>query len=182
VARPPHPVGTSGNIRSYRTASGWRSRTTVRDYDGTTREIERAGRTKPNASWRRPSRRPPAAGRCDGRCEDLAPGPVIRSSFACCLRRMVATLGGVSVGVSGCEVPPVGWPPPTRWITRARLLPLGPAACARRSVVLQEQPQGLATSVSKLPVLHEVGEVAALHGDLDGDQVESGVLRGLDAQ
>ena len=49
-------------------------------------------------------------------------------------------------------------------------------------VMLQEQPQGLAISVSKLPVLHEVGEVAALHGDLDGDQVESGVLRGLDAQ
>jgi integrase len=49
VARPPHPVGTSGNVRSYRTASGWRSRTTVRDYDDKTREIERAGRTKAEA-------------------------------------------------------------------------------------------------------------------------------------
>ena len=49
MARPPHPVGTSGNVRSYRTASGWRSRTTVRDYDGKTREIERAGRTKAEA-------------------------------------------------------------------------------------------------------------------------------------
>ena len=49
MARPPHPVGTSGNVRSYRTASGWRSRTTVRDFDGQTREIERSGRTKAEA-------------------------------------------------------------------------------------------------------------------------------------
>ena len=49
MVRPPHPVGTSGNVRSYRTASGWRSRTTVRDYDGKTREIQRAGRTKAEA-------------------------------------------------------------------------------------------------------------------------------------
>jgi integrase len=38
-------VGTSGNVRTYRTGSGWRARTTYRDYDGVTREIQRAGRT-----------------------------------------------------------------------------------------------------------------------------------------
>ena len=52
MARPPHPVGTSGNVRSYRTASGWRSRTTVRDYDGETREIQRAARTKAESQRR----------------------------------------------------------------------------------------------------------------------------------
>ena len=49
MGRPPHPVGTSGRVRSYRSASGWRSRTTVRDHDGVTREIQRAGRTRAEA-------------------------------------------------------------------------------------------------------------------------------------
>jgi integrase len=49
MGRPPHPVGTSGRVRSYRSGSGWRSRTTVRDHDGVTREIQRAGRTKAEA-------------------------------------------------------------------------------------------------------------------------------------
>ena len=35
---PSAPLGASGDVRSYRTASGWWSRTTVRDYDGTTGE------------------------------------------------------------------------------------------------------------------------------------------------
>ena len=128
-----------------------------------------AGFVSPAGTTPPPSRRHPAAGRCDGRCDDLVPGQVIRSSFACCLRRIVATLGGVSVGVSGCEVPPVGGPPPTPWITRARLPPSVRRPARVVLVVLQERPQGLAMSVLEhLPVLYEVGEVAALHGDLDG--------------
>lgn len=46
MARPPLPVGVHGNFRSYRTAKGWRSRTTVGEEDGVTREIQRTGRTK----------------------------------------------------------------------------------------------------------------------------------------
>ncbi len=49
MGRPPHPVGISGKVRSYRSGAGWRSRTTVRDHDGVTREIQRAGRTKAEA-------------------------------------------------------------------------------------------------------------------------------------
>src|SRR6478609_4806160 len=49
MGRPPHPVGISGKVRSYRSGVGWRSRTTVRDHDGVTREIQRAGRTKAEA-------------------------------------------------------------------------------------------------------------------------------------
>ena len=46
MVRPPLPIGTSGRVRTYRTPSGWRSRTTYRDYDGVTREVEKHGRTK----------------------------------------------------------------------------------------------------------------------------------------
>ncbi len=49
MPRPAHPVGTSGKVRSYRTGAGWRSRTTVRDYDGKTREIQKHGRTRAEA-------------------------------------------------------------------------------------------------------------------------------------
>jgi hypothetical protein len=46
MVRPPLRIGTSGRVRTYRTPSGWRARTTYRDYDGVTREVERHGRTK----------------------------------------------------------------------------------------------------------------------------------------
>lgn len=49
MARPPHPIGTAGKVRTYRTASGWRARTTVRDYDGKTREVQRHGQTEASA-------------------------------------------------------------------------------------------------------------------------------------
>ena len=42
MARPPMPLGTFGNIRVYRVASGgYRAVTTFRDYDGVTRPVER---------------------------------------------------------------------------------------------------------------------------------------------
>jgi integrase len=46
---PPLEVGTSGEYRYYPTRRRWRVRTTYRDYDGVTREIQRAGRTKAKA-------------------------------------------------------------------------------------------------------------------------------------
>lgn len=46
MGRPPLSLGTAGRVRSYRMASGWRSRTTYRDPDGVTREVQRTGRTK----------------------------------------------------------------------------------------------------------------------------------------
>ena len=49
MGRPPHPVGTSGGVQSYRSAAGWRTRTTVRDHDEAAREIQRPGRTKAEA-------------------------------------------------------------------------------------------------------------------------------------
>jgi len=52
MVRPPLPIGTAGRIRTYRTPSGWRSRTTYRDYDGVTREVEMHGRTKAAAERR----------------------------------------------------------------------------------------------------------------------------------
>ena len=52
MARPPLPIGTSGRVRSYRTEAGWRSRTTYRDHDGKTREIQQHGRTKAEAERR----------------------------------------------------------------------------------------------------------------------------------
>jgi hypothetical protein len=33
MPRPPLPIGTPGRVRTYRTQSGWRSRTTYKDYD-----------------------------------------------------------------------------------------------------------------------------------------------------
>jgi hypothetical protein len=61
MGRPPHPVGTSGGVRSYRSAAGWRSRKTVRDHDGATREISEpaAPRGKRNANWPSPSETAP---------------------------------------------------------------------------------------------------------------------------
>ena len=52
MPRPPLPIGTSGKVRTYRTESGWRSRTTYRDYDGITREVQMHGRTKALAERR----------------------------------------------------------------------------------------------------------------------------------
>ena len=39
-------VGTAGRVRTYRTGTGWRARTLYRDYDGITRDLERAGKTR----------------------------------------------------------------------------------------------------------------------------------------
>lgn len=53
MARPPHPIGTAGKVRTYATgrdakgrATGWRARTTYRDPDGVTREVQRTGRSE----------------------------------------------------------------------------------------------------------------------------------------
>lgn len=46
MPRPPLPLGTHGSVRLYRTEGGYRARTLVRDYDGTTRPIERSGRSR----------------------------------------------------------------------------------------------------------------------------------------
>lgn len=46
MPRPPLPVGAYGKIRTYETGSGWRAMTKFRDYDGVTRPVERAGRTR----------------------------------------------------------------------------------------------------------------------------------------
>ena len=54
MPRPPLPIGTSGRVRTYRTRSGWRSRTTYRNYDGITREVQctAAARPSPSGDWR----------------------------------------------------------------------------------------------------------------------------------
>ncbi len=49
MVRPPLPIGTSGRVRTYRTPSGWRARTSYREYDGVTREVEKHGRTEATA-------------------------------------------------------------------------------------------------------------------------------------
>ncbi|GAA0265324.1 site-specific integrase [Cryptosporangium japonicum] len=49
MGRPPLAVGTWGEYRYYKTRVGWRVRTTYRDYDGVTREIQRAGATRTKA-------------------------------------------------------------------------------------------------------------------------------------
>jgi hypothetical protein len=49
MTRPPLGLGTSGSVRSYRTPAGWRARTSYRDYDGVTREIQRHAPTKTKA-------------------------------------------------------------------------------------------------------------------------------------
>ncbi|MCS7483098.1 tyrosine-type recombinase/integrase [Umezawaea endophytica] len=46
MGRPPLPIGTYGKIRAYETASGWRATTKFRDFDGTTRPVERSGKSK----------------------------------------------------------------------------------------------------------------------------------------
>ena len=46
MARPPLALGTHGRIRLYRSTTGWKARTLVRDYDGRTRSIERNAPTK----------------------------------------------------------------------------------------------------------------------------------------
>lgn len=46
MARPPLPLGTYGRIRVYRHGDSWRARTLYRDWDGTTRHVERYARTQ----------------------------------------------------------------------------------------------------------------------------------------
>ncbi len=46
MARPPLPLGTHGRIRIYRTTTGYKARTMVRDYDGHLRGVERNAATK----------------------------------------------------------------------------------------------------------------------------------------
>lgn len=46
MGRPPLPLGTYGKIRLYNTTKGWKARSLYRDYDGTTRHVERHGKTK----------------------------------------------------------------------------------------------------------------------------------------
>jgi integrase len=49
VGRPPLPIGTAGEMRFEKTATGYRARCKFRDYDGVTRDVERRGKTKPQA-------------------------------------------------------------------------------------------------------------------------------------
>lgn len=44
--RPPLPIGTHGKIRVYPAASGFRALTKFRDFDGVTRQVERAGKSR----------------------------------------------------------------------------------------------------------------------------------------
>lgn len=44
--RPPLPVGTWGEIRTYQRKKGWIARALFRDFDGRTREVSRTGKTK----------------------------------------------------------------------------------------------------------------------------------------
>jgi integrase len=46
MARPPLPLGTHGRIRIYRTTTGYKACTLVRDYDGRTRQVGRHAATK----------------------------------------------------------------------------------------------------------------------------------------
>ena len=46
MGRPSLALGTSGSVRTYRTAVGWKARTRYRDYDGQVRDVERNGKTK----------------------------------------------------------------------------------------------------------------------------------------
>lgn len=46
MARPALPVGTWGHIRVEPSGTGYRARCRFRDYDGITRDVERAGKTK----------------------------------------------------------------------------------------------------------------------------------------
>jgi integrase len=46
MARPPLPLGTHGAVRIYVTTGGFRARTLYRDFDGTTRAVERTGRSR----------------------------------------------------------------------------------------------------------------------------------------
>jgi hypothetical protein len=46
MARPPLPLGTYGRIRVYRHGDSWRARTLYRDWDGTTRHVEKYARTQ----------------------------------------------------------------------------------------------------------------------------------------
>src|SRR6187551_606863 len=46
MGRPPMPLGAAGKVRTYPVAGGYRARTTYRDYDGVTRELQRVGPTE----------------------------------------------------------------------------------------------------------------------------------------
>ena len=46
MSRPPLPLGTHGMVRTYGAAGHFRARTLYRDYDGTTRPVERAGKSR----------------------------------------------------------------------------------------------------------------------------------------
>lgn len=52
MGRPPLPIGTYGEIRTYQRGSGWIARTNFRDYDGVTRPVERSGKTESAAKNR----------------------------------------------------------------------------------------------------------------------------------
>jgi integrase len=49
MGRPPLPIGTAGQINTYKTPSGYRAACRYRDYDGVTRFVERHGPTKGKA-------------------------------------------------------------------------------------------------------------------------------------
>src|SRR5687767_1677795 len=46
MGRPPLALGTAGAVRFYKTATGYRARVLMRDYDGAVRAVERRGPTK----------------------------------------------------------------------------------------------------------------------------------------
>ena len=51
MGRPPLPLGTHGEIRTYRLGQKkWRARTLYRDYDGKVRAVERVGPSKAGAT------------------------------------------------------------------------------------------------------------------------------------
>ncbi|MTD17149.1 tyrosine-type recombinase/integrase [Nakamurella sp. YIM 132087] len=46
MGRPTLPLGTAGQTRTYRSGSGWTAHALFRDFDGSTRQVERSGRTE----------------------------------------------------------------------------------------------------------------------------------------
>lgn len=47
MPRPRNPIGTAGNIRTYRRpGGGWIARSLVRDYDGVVRQVQKAGKSE----------------------------------------------------------------------------------------------------------------------------------------
>src|SRR5205814_1275674 len=76
MGRPPLPIGTAGDINTYRTPGGYRAVCKYRDHDGVTRLVERHGPTTARARHRlREAIRDRSRG---GSTTDITPDTLIR--------------------------------------------------------------------------------------------------------